>query len=120
MEKNNPLKIKSYQFALHTLGIYKTLVAQKEFILSRQLIRSATSIGANIEEALQGQSKRDFLSKLSISLKEANEAHYWLRLLKDGGFLQKDKADDAILKVVEIIKLLTAIIKTTKKNLRGV
>lgn len=117
MDKENPLKNKSYQFALKVLKLYRCLVDQREFILSKQLLKSGTSIVANVEEALQGQSKRDFIAKLSISLKEAYETHYWLRLLRDDGFLETSQLMNLIEDVNELIRLLTAIIKRTKSTL---
>ncbi len=97
------LRTKSYQFALRIVKLYKFIVAEKtEYVLSKQILRSGTSIGANIEEATQGQSKADFIHKLSIAQKEAFETDYWLRLLRDS----------------ELQKLLTSSIKTAKNNLK--
>jgi four helix bundle protein len=87
----------------------------KEFVISNQLLRSGTSIGANIEEALQGQSKADFIAKLSISLKEAHETKYWLKLLKFGN-LSNINVDVYLTNIDEIINILTRIIKTTKEK----
>lgn len=87
--KENIIKIKSYQFALNCINIYKDLNNNKrEYILSKQFLRSATSIGANIEEGLAGQSKRDFIAKFQISYKEAKETHYWLRFFETRRFLK--------------------------------
>ncbi|MCF7844494.1 MAG: four helix bundle protein [Kiritimatiellales bacterium] len=116
-QKENPLQAKSYAFSLEILEVYKNLLAQKEFILSKQLVRSGTSIGANIEESLQAQSKKDFIAKLSISLKEAHECRYWIRLLRDGKWLDIQAAKQLLPKIEELIKLLTAIIKTSKRAL---
>ncbi len=116
MEKKNPVKEKSYAFALNILKLYKGMMKQNEFILSKQIVRSGTSIGANVEEALQGQSRKDFIAKLSISLKEAHETHYWLRLIRDSGFLKIDNLENLIVDADELIRLLTAIIKTSKGN----
>ena len=87
-----------------------------EYVISKQLLKSGTSIGANIEESVHAQSKADFIHKLSITQKEANETNYWLRLVKDGGYLRSDLADSLINDCTEIQKLLTASIKTAKAN----
>lgn len=109
------LKTKSYSFALRIVKLYKYLIDEKkEFVLSKQILRSGTSIGANIEEANQGQSKADFIHKLSIALKESFETHYWLRLLKDSGILEENIADSIILDCEEVQKILTSSIKTSK------
>jgi four helix bundle protein len=80
--KENVIKTKSFDFAVRVVNLYKWLITeQKEFVLSKQCLRSGTSIGANVEEADSGQSKKDFIAKMSIALKEAKETHYWLRLL---------------------------------------
>ena len=81
--KQNLIQDKSFQFSLSIIGLYQELLKEREYIISKQILRSATSIGANVEEAIAGQSKKDFLSKLSISLKEARETAYWLRLLAE-------------------------------------
>lgn len=115
--KENVLKDKSYSFAIRSVKLYKYLVTeQKEFVLSKQILRSGTSIGANIEEENSGQSKNDFIAKLSISLKEAKETHYWLRLLHDCEYLSKNMFDSLLADCNEIIALLTRIIKTAKEN----
>ena len=114
MAHSNAIQEKSYAFALRIVEIYKEMVKTKEFILSRQLLRSGTSIGANVEEALQGQSRKDFISKLSISLKETCETKYWLRLLRDSKLLSQKTAQEALVYLEELKKLLTAIIKTSK------
>lgn len=89
MRKDNVIQIKSYAFALEIVKTYKYLVQEKnEFVLSKQLLRSGTSIGANVEEALGGQSDKDFYFKLNIVYKEARETHYWLRLLRDCVYFQ--------------------------------
>jgi len=93
MKKENLIQVKSYQFALKSIKIYKKLINDKEFILSKQFLRSATSIGANIEEGIQAQSKKDFIHKMSVSQKEAFETNYWIRLLTDSGYLNKEVAE---------------------------
>lgn len=111
------LKTKSYDFALRVVKLSKHLIEEKqEYILSKQVLRSGTSIGANVEEANQAQSRKDFVHKLSIALKEATETNYWLRLLKDSEILENEIADSMLKDCEEIQKILTASIKTTKKN----
>ncbi len=105
---------KSYKFAKEIVFVYKELTSQNEFVMSRQLLKSATSVGANIEEALQGHSKKEFISKLGISLKEAVETRYWLRLLLDTNYLDRSDLIDSI---NEIIAILISIIKTSRKNM---
>ena len=113
------LKDKSYKFALRIVKLYKFIVAnKKEYLLSKQILRSGTSIGANIEEARQGQSKADFVHKLSIAQKEAFETGYWLRLLRDTEYLTKAQADSLIADCAELQKMLTASIKTVKSSMR--
>ena len=114
MEKNNPIREKSYAFALRIIPFCRELMAKKEYVLSKQLLKSGTSIGANVEEALQAQSRKDFISKLSIALKESVESKYWLRLLRDSKLTTVEKTASLLADLDEIIKLLTAIIKTTK------
>lgn len=105
------------QFALRTVNLYKYLTSEKkEYVLSRQALRSGTSIGANIAEANQGQSKLDFIHKLSISLKESFEMRYWLDLLRDSEYLEPSHADSLIRDCWELQKILTASIKTAKAN----
>jgi len=114
--KDNPVKDKSFQFALEIISLYKYLTTQKnEYVLSKQLLRSGTSIGANIEEALSSQSKKEFIEKLNISLKEARETSYWLRLVNASGYIQKN---DLIEKSEELSKILTSIIISTKENIK--
>lgn len=96
--------------------MYKKLQQEKEFIISRQILRSGTSIGANVEEALAGQSKRDFIAKMSISSKEARETKYWLRLLKESEITSLD-VKSLILDIDELIRILTSIVKTSQQNL---
>lgn len=113
--KENILRDKSYQFALRIVKLYKYLADEKkEYVLSKQILRSGTSIGANVEEANQGQSTADFIHKLSIALKEAFETNYWLRLLRDSEILSENQVNSVLKDCEEIQKLLTASIKTTK------
>ncbi|MFT6866059.1 MAG: four helix bundle protein [Cyclobacteriaceae bacterium] len=112
------LKSKSYDFGLKIVKtIYKLQSERKEFILTKQLLRSGTAIGALIEEAGNGESTRDFIHKLAISNKEANESRYWLSLLRDSELLEEDVANNLILDVEEIIKMLVASIKTSRIKL---
>ena len=115
-EKDNIIQNKSFDFALEIISLYKELIKQKEFILSKQLLRSGTSIGANIEEAIAGQSKKDFVHKMTISLKESRETRYWLKLLKESNLINFS-FDEYLVKIDEIIRILTKIIKTTNQNL---
>jgi four helix bundle protein len=108
---------KAYAFAIDIVKLYKKLISDnKEFVLSKQLLRSGTSIGANINEAVSGQSKRDFVHKLSIALKEARETSYWLNLLRDSDFINQASFEDIDKKCTEIIKILSSIILTTKEK----
>ena len=114
---SNIIETKSFDFAVRIVKLYKLLCEQrKEYILSKQLIRSATSIGANISEAQQAQSKADFISKLSISLKETSETKYWIKLLLATDYLSTKEADSLLNDCTEIEKLLVAILKTSKSN----
>lgn len=107
---------KSYSFALEIIRVYKMLVEKKEFVLSKQILRSGTSIGANIHEAIAGESKKDFIHKLGIAVKEARETSYWLNLLKDSGYITSDEFDKLINSCAEIIRILNSIILTTKEK----
>ncbi|MBE6748804.1 MAG: four helix bundle protein [Ruminococcaceae bacterium] len=114
----NPIKNKSFEFAIRIVNLYKYLSNEKqEYVLSRQLLRSGTSIGANVSEAQRGQSKPDFVSKMSIALKEANETEYWIRLLYKTEYLDESQFNSLYKDVDELISLLMSICKTTNKNL---
>ena len=115
MKKDNIVKEKSYAFAVRIVRLYKFLCEEKkEYTLSKQLLRCGTSIGAMIRESEHAESNADFVHKLSISLKEANETEYWLNLLKDTGYINKEIFNSISKDQEEIIKLLTSIIKTCK------
>lgn len=114
--KENVLKSKSYSFVLEIVKVCRELQSNKEFILSKQLLRSGTANGALVEEANQGESKADFIHKLSIANKEANETQYWIRLLTDSNMLSKETGEPILEKSVELIKISTASIKTSKAN----
>jgi len=108
---------KSFDFAVRVVRLYKFLCYEKrEFVLSRQLLRSGTSIGANIREALQGQSKKDFISKMNIALKEANESLYWIELFIESDILDEKQGQSIWNDCNELVSLLIAIIKTSKKT----
>ncbi|WP_101907586.1 four helix bundle protein [Tenacibaculum dicentrarchi] len=117
MKKDNVIQTKSYNFAVRMVKLYKHLSQEKkEFVLSKQLLRSGTSIGANVEEAIGGQSRKDFFAKLTIAYKEARESHYWIRLLKDTDFLS-DKESESLLKdIEEILKIIGSIQKTIRNT----
>lgn len=89
---------------------------KREYVLSKQLLKSGTSIGANIEEAQQAQSRNDFISKISIALKEANETRYWLRLIVDTGFATSERITPLVTQIQELLAMLTSCIKTTKSR----
>lgn len=114
---NSIISTKSFNFAIDIINLYKYLYSNKEYVLSKQILKSGTSIGANVKEALRGQSKRDFLSKMYISLKETDETEYWLLLLIECNYIDKDYGDILLIKCREISKILNSIVKTTKQNL---
>ncbi|MBI2729142.1 MAG: four helix bundle protein [Sphingobacteriales bacterium] len=117
--KENITSKKSIAFAVKIINLYKILVAdKKEFVLSKQLLRSGTAIGALIREAEHAESKADFLHKMNIALKEANETDYWLLLLKEGDFLNAKKYEEINNDCTELIRILASIVKTTKANLK--
>jgi len=108
---------KSFQFAVRIVKLYKHLCAErKEFTLSKQLLRSGTSIGANVTESQQAQSRADFLSKLNIALKETSETKYWLKLLQATDYLTEKEANSMLLDCTELEKLLVSIIKKLKEE----
>lgn len=113
----NAVLEKSYDFALAIIQLYKAMAAQREFVLSKQLLKSGTSIGANVEEAQAAQSRNDFLSKMSIACKEARETRYWLRLLQQSRLCQLD-FDRHLVLIEELLRLLNSIVKTTSGKQR--
>jgi four helix bundle protein len=115
MDKKNVIKEKSFAFAIEIVSLYKILAERKEFVLSKQLLRSGTSIGVNVRESEHAQSKADFIHKLSIALKKANETEYWIDLLFETKYLSQTEFDIIKPKIVELLKLLTSIINTSKK-----
>lgn len=115
--KENIIQQKSFAFAVRAINAYKFLTQEKkEFILSKQFLRSATSIGANIEEAIGGQSNADFISKISISYKESRETVYWIKLLKETDYLNENEANSLLEDSLEICKILAKIKITMKKD----
>ncbi len=112
------LEEKTYSFALRIIKAYRYLTEKNEYILSKQLLRAGTSIGANCREATYAQSKLDFIGKLSIALKETNETIYWIELLHDSDFIDNDSFKSIHVDGLEILKLLISIIKTSKSNLQ--
>ena len=110
------IQIKSFQFAVRIVNLCRYLqTEEKEYILSKQLLRSGTSIGANVAESQQAQSRPDFISKLNIALKEASETDYWLRLMHETKYLSQKQFESMITDCSELEKLLTSIIKTAKE-----
>ena len=117
--KENIIQKKSFLFAIRIINLYKFLVNEKnEFVLSKQILRSGTSIGANIEESIGGQSERDFLSKISISYKEARETIYWLKLLKETEYIKEDQFESLFYDAEEICKIIGSIQIAVKKKLK--
>ncbi len=115
-EKQNIIVQKSYAFALDIIKLYKKLVEDKESVLSKQILRSGTSIGANVHEAVSSESKKDFIHKLGIALKETRETSYWLRLLKDSSYVNQQLFDSLHSTCLSLIKILNSIILTTKER----
>ncbi len=110
---------KSFAFALRIINLYKLLLEKKEYVLSKQLLRSGTAVGALVKEAEHAQSRPDFLNKMNIALKEANESEYWLMLLKEAHFLSEIEFSSIHKDCSELIRLLASIVKTTKTTLKG-
>ncbi len=115
-DKDNVVLNKSFDFALEIIELYKILKSKNEFVISKQLLRSGTSIGANIEEANAAQTKKDFATKMSIASKEARETRYWLRLLSKSKLVEYDY-NNYLNKIDELIRIITAIVKTAQSNL---
>ena len=112
----NVIEIKSFNFAVRIVNLYRHLTdTKKEYVLSKQLLRSGTSIGANVVEAEQAQSKPDFVSKMNIALKETSETKYWIKLLKATEFLSEKESNSLLADCVELEKLLVSIIKSSKQ-----
>ncbi|MBK8489430.1 MAG: four helix bundle protein [Saprospirales bacterium] len=116
-KSNSLIEEKSFSFSLKIIGLYRKLKDQKEYDIGRQILRSGTSIGANVSEALAAQSKKDFISKMAIASKESRETHYWLRLLKESHLAPID-LNPMLSDCEEIIRIQTAIVKTSIENLK--
>ena len=115
--EENKIKSKSKRLAVRIVKLYQYLSEEKrEYVISKQMLRSGTSIGANVHEALQGQSKADFTAKMSIALKEASETEYWLELLRETEYLSKEEYESIQKDCGEVAKLLITIVKTSRKN----
>ncbi|WP_202630275.1 four helix bundle protein [Sediminibacterium roseum] len=112
----NAVKEKSYLFSLRIIKLYRHLRDKKEFQLANQVLRSGTSIGANVEEGLGGSSRKDFKAKLDIAYREARETNYWIRLLKDAGIIEQRLANSFQEQCEELLKLLSSILNTLKLN----
>lgn len=118
-ERDNPLRDKSYTFALSVVKLTsKIRTEQKEFILTNQLLRSGTSIGANVEEAIGAPTDKDFLYRVTIAYKEARETHFWLRLLIDSDYLGVQEGQKLLTSVEELLKIMTSIQKTLKAKIK--
>lgn len=114
---NNIVEEKSFKFAVRIVRLYKYLTEkEKESILSKQLLRSGTSIGANISEAQQAQSNADFISKMSSALKETTETKYWIKLLYEAEYLKEEESQSILDDCIELEKMLVSIVKTSKKQ----
>ena len=115
MKDNNPVLEKSKAFAIRIIRLYQYLTTEKkEYILSKQILKSGTSIGANIRESIRAQSTADFQAKMQISLKEADETEYWLELLKETDYITGNAAESLLADCEELIRLIVAIVKTSK------
>ena len=118
--KENVIQEKSYAFALRIVRLFRWLSEEKkEFVLAKQILRSGTSVGANVEEAIGGQSEKDFHSKMAIAYKESRESHYWLRLLHDANYIDDNEFHSVIADCEELIKILGSITKTMRAKIRN-
>lgn len=113
------IKDKSYAFALRIVALCRELTARNEYVLSKQLLKAGTSIGANVAEGSAGQSRADFIAKMSIASKEARETEYWLNLLRDSNTVESSLVEPLLLEAKEISKMLTSIVKTSQENLQS-
>ncbi len=119
MYSNTVIEDKSKKFAVRIIKLYKYLSeTKKEFVISKQVLRSGTSIGANVKEGEYAQSKSDFISKMNIALKEAAETKYWIELLSETDYITQEQSESISADCSEIIKILTAIVKSSKNNLQ--
>ena len=115
--KSSIVKDKSYDFSSRTITLARWLKQPKEYEIAGQMLRSGTAIGSNVEEALAGVSRADFIAKMSIASKEARETHYWLRLLRDSKIVPESRVASLETESLELIRILTAIVKTCQSNL---
>jgi four helix bundle protein len=114
--QSNPVREKSFGFALMIVGLCRSLQENREYVTSKQLMRSGTSIGANVEEAVSAESRKDFLHKMNLALKEARESHYWLRLPKASDIETKDDLTQLLAKADELVRLLVSITRTLSRS----
>jgi len=120
MARGGALRSKSYAFSLRVVKLYRFLVEEKrEYVMSKQLLSSGTAIGALVREAEQAESRADFIHKLAIALKEANETEYWIELLRDSGYIVEKGASSILADLKELLRLLTAIIRKTRQTPNG-
>ncbi|MDR3183347.1 MAG: four helix bundle protein [Planctomycetaceae bacterium] len=120
MYKTNVVVEKSFDFAVRIVDLYRFLCKEhKEYVLSKQILRSGTSVGANVSEAAYGQSKKDFAAKMSVALKESSETRYWIKLLVRTNFLTQEQGNSILTDCDEIFRILHAIVKTTKNELEN-
>lgn len=118
--RKNVVKDKSFGFAIRVVRLYQFLTSsKKEYVLSKQLLRSGTSVGAMVREAEHAETKKDFVHKMAIAQKEINESIYWLELLKETDYLKQSEFDSLNNDAIEVIKLITSIIKSTKANINS-
>ncbi len=118
--RKNIVKDKSFGLAIRVVKLYQFLVSEKkEFVISKQLLRSGTSVGAMVREAEHAETKKDFIHKMAIAQKEINESIYWLELLKETNYLSESEFENLHNDAIEIIRLITSIIKSTKANINN-
>ncbi|HKC86729.1 MAG TPA: four helix bundle protein [Blastocatellia bacterium] len=110
------IKDKSYKFAIRIVRLCKALNEKKEYVLSREVLRAGTYVGARVKEAQQAESRHDFIHKMSVALQNASEAEYWLELLRDTDFIDQKAFDSLNDDCAEILRLLTKIVKSSKQN----
>ena len=112
----NPIRQKSFAFALVTIDLYKRLQADREYVISKQLLRSGTSVGANVEEATAAESRRDFIHKMTLASKEARESMYWLRLLSESNLMPGLDVSEELTHAHELVRMLTSIVKSASRS----
>jgi len=119
MKKTDEIYDRSYQFALDVIRLYRGLQVQNEYVLSKQLVRAGTGIGAGVEESAAAQNRREFMAKMAKALRDARETRYWLRLLMDSRICTKVDFSDALPKVEELVRMLTVTVKSGQKQQVG-